>query len=140
MSGASAKPLPKADPTTAPFWESVKNEAMALQYSPATGKYLFYPRGFDPAAPDSQLEWRPVAGTGVVHAFPIVYRHPNPAFQGDIPYVVAMIELDEGVRLMSNLVDVPADPEHVKVGMPVEVVYEKVNDEVTLPKFRPRRG
>ncbi len=53
---------------------------------------------------------------------------------------VAMIELDEGVRMMSNLVDVPADPDHVKVGMPVEIVYDKVNDEITLPKFRPRQG
>ena len=140
MSGAPAKPLPKSDPTTAPFWESVKNEKMALQYSPKTGKYIFYPRGFDPAAFDSALEWREVKGTGVIHAFTIVYRHPNPAFQGDIPYVVAMIELDEGVRMMSNVIGVPADPEHVKVGMAVEVVYDKVNDEVTLPKFRPRQG
>jgi uncharacterized OB-fold protein len=72
-----------------------------------------------------------------LHAFTIVYRHPSPAFQADIPYVVALVELDEGVRMMSNLVDVPADPEHVKVGMALEVVYEDVNDEVTLPKFRP---
>ena len=50
MSGAAAKPLPKSDPTTAPFWDRVKNEAMALQYSPATGTYLFHPRGFYPAA------------------------------------------------------------------------------------------
>ena len=61
MSGAPAKPLPKSDPTTAPYWESVKNEAMAIQFSPATGKYIFYPRGFDPAAPDSVPRWSSAA-------------------------------------------------------------------------------
>ncbi|MFN8537645.1 MAG: OB-fold domain-containing protein [Thermomicrobiales bacterium] len=60
-------------------------------------------------APDSALEWRPVKGTGVVHAFTIVYRHPNPAFQGNI-YVVAMIELDEGVRMMSTSSTSPPTP------------------------------
>jgi uncharacterized OB-fold protein len=54
-----------------------------------------------------------------------------------VPYVVAMVELDEGVRMMSNLIGVQADPEHVRIGMPVEVVYEDVSDEITLPKFKP---
>lgn len=132
------KPLPVADPVTAPFWESVKAHAMQIQRCDDCGNYIFYPRGLCPHCFSSNLAWQPVAGTGQVHAFTIVHRHPHPAFAAEIPYVVALIELDEGVRMMSNLVGVEPDPEHVRVGMPVEVVYEDVTDEVTLPKFRPR--
>ena len=64
----------------------------------------------------------------------------TPAFRADAPYVVALIELDEGVRMMSNLVEVTPDPQHVRVGLPVEVVYEDVTPEMTLPKFRPACG
>lgn len=67
----------------------------------------------------------------------IVHRPTNAAFKGDTPYVVAVIELDEGCRMMSNVVEVQADPEHVKIGMTVEVVYDRVTAETTLPKFRP---
>ena len=132
------KPLPVADPVTRPFWESVQRRAMELQRCDACGRFIFYPRGVCPHCLSDNLSWRPAQGTGEVHAFTIVHRHPNPAFAGDIPYVVALIELDEGVRMMSNLVGVAADPAEVKVGMPVEVTYEAVTDEVTLPKFRPR--
>ncbi|RIK38191.1 MAG: hypothetical protein DCC58_17030, partial [Chloroflexi bacterium] len=62
-----------------------------------------------------------------------------PGFADEIPYVVALVELEEGVRLMTNIIDVEPDPEHVKIGMPVELVYDDVTDEVTLPKFRPIR-
>jgi len=142
MSGTSApqKPLPVADPVTQPFWESVRRQAMELQRCNACEKFIFYPRGICPHCLSDDLSWRPAQGTGEVHAFTIVHRHPNPAFHGDIPYVVALIELAEGVRMLTNLVGVTADPDVVKVGMPVEVVYEAVTDEVTLPKFRPREG
>jgi uncharacterized protein len=73
----------------------------------------------------------------VIHAFTIVHNQRAPGFADEVPYVVAMIELEEGVRLMSNVIDVEPDPEHVKIGMPVEIVYEDVTDEITLSKFRP---
>ena len=134
------KPLPVADPVTAPFWESVRAHAMRLQRCNACGRWIFYPRGLCPHCFSDDLAWEPVAGTGVVHAFTIVHRHPSPAFQAAIPYVVALIELDEGARLLSNLVEVAPDPAAVRVGLPVEVVYDDITPEVTLPKFRPRRG
>ncbi len=133
------KPLPVADPVTAAFWESVKAHAMRLQRCTGCGKWIFYPRGLCPHCFSDDLAWEPVAGTGVVHAFTIVHRHPSPAFNAEIPYVVALIELDEGARLLSNLVEVAPDPAEVRVGLPVEVVYDDVTAEVTLPKFRPRR-
>ncbi len=136
MIGAQ-KPLPVADPITKPFWESVRRGAMELQQCNGCGKFIFYPRGLCPHCLSDDLSWQRAQGTGEVYAFTIVHRHPNPAFGGDIPYVVAMIELAEGVRMLTNLVDVAADPATVRVGMPVEVVYDAVTDEVTLPKFRP---
>ena len=65
---------------------------------------------------------------------------PAAAFADELPYVVAIIELDEGARLMSNMIDVTPDPDHVKIGMPVEIVYDDVTDEITLPKFRPAQA
>ena len=135
-----AKPLPVTDPVTAPFWESVRAHAMRLQRCHGCGRWVFYPRGLCPHCFSADLAWEPVAGTGVVHAFTIVHRHPSPAFNGEVPYVVALIELDEGVRLLSNLVEVAPDPAAARVGLPVEVVYDDVTPEVTLPKFRPRRA
>jgi uncharacterized OB-fold protein len=140
MSGTPQKPLPVADPVTAPYWQSAKEHALQIQRCNACGQHLFYPRGICPHCFSTDLAWQPVSGKGTVYGFTIVYRHPNPAFAADIPYVVATIELDEGVRLLSNLVGVEASPDAVKVGMPVEVVYDDVTEEVTLPKFRPRAG
>ena len=131
------KPLPRPDPVTRPFWDSVKAHAMSIQRCSACRKYVFYPRGHCPACFGRDLAWTPVSGRGVVHAFTIVHYHSTPAFRADTPYVVALIELDEGVRMMSNLVEVTPDPQHVQVGLPVEVVYDDVTPELTLPKFRP---
>ncbi len=131
------KPLPQSDPVTAPYWESVKAHAMQIQRCNDTGKFFFYPRGLSPFTLSGNIAWEPVSGKGVVHAFTIVHAYRAPGFGDELPYVVALIELDEGVRLMSNLIDVPADPDHVKIGMAVEVVYDDVTDAVTLPKFRP---
>ncbi len=133
-----AKPLPTPDPVTKPFWDSLKVQAIQLQRCDACQTFVFYPRSHCPGCLSDDLVWTPVSGRGVVHAFTIPYRHPNPAFREGGPYVVALIELDEGARMLTNLVEVDATPEAVKVGMPVEIVYDAVTDEVTLPKFRPR--
>ncbi|HUG16729.1 MAG TPA: Zn-ribbon domain-containing OB-fold protein [Thermomicrobiales bacterium] len=131
------KPLPQPDPVTQPFWDSVKAHAMKIQRCNDTGKYFFYPRGMSPFTLSDNISWEPVSGKGTLHAFTIVYNQRAPGFADEVPYVVAMIDLEEGPRMMTNLIDVQADPEHVKIGMSVEVVYEDVTDEITLPKFRP---
>lgn len=131
------KPLPQPDPVTQPFWDSVKAHSMKIQRCNDTGKYFFYPRGMSPFTLSDNISWEPVSGKGTLHAFTIVYNQRAPGFADEVPYVVAMVELEEGPRMMTNLVGVEADPEHVKIGMPVEVVYEDVTDEITLPKFRP---
>ena len=135
-----AKPLPTPDPLTAPFWESVKAHAMKLQRCGGCGTFIFYPRAICPGCMSDDLVWTPVSGRGIVHAFTIPHRHPNPAFGSDVPYVVALVELDEGPRMLTNLVDVEPSPQTVRVGMPVEVAYDDVTDAVTIPRFRPREA
>jgi uncharacterized protein len=131
------KPLPQPDPITKPYWDSLKAHAMRLQRCGSCGRFVFFPRALCPFCFSDALAWTPVSGRGVVHAFTVPHRHPSPAFQPDLPYVVALVELEEGPRLMTNLIDVPPDPARITVGMPVEVVYDDVTPEVTLPKFRP---
>jgi uncharacterized OB-fold protein len=132
------KPLPVPDPVTKRFWESLKAHAIQLQRGSKSGRFVYYPRAVSPFDMSEELVWTPVSGRGVVHAFAIPHRHPNPAFGGETPFVVALVELDEGVRILSNLIDVDPTPEAVRVGMPVEIVYDDVSEEITLPRFRPR--
>jgi uncharacterized OB-fold protein len=136
---APPKPLPQAEPLAKPYWDSLKDGAMQLQRCGACEKFVFYPRVLCPSCGSRQLTWQRVSGRGRLHSFCIPHRHPSPAFQPSLPYVVALVELDEGVRLMTNLVDAGTDPAQLMalVDKPVEVVYEKVNDDVTLPKFKP---
>lgn len=132
-----AKPLPTPDPVTKPFWDSLKAHAIQLQRCSGCGRFVYYPRALCPGCLSDDLVWTPVSGRGVLHAFTIPHRHPNRAFSADGPYVVALVDLEEGVRVMSNLIGVDPTPEAVTVGMPVEIVYDDVTEEITLPKFRP---
>lgn len=131
-------PLPVPDPVTRPFWESVRAHAMRLQRCGGCARFIFYPRVVCPGCLGSDLVWTPVSGRGVVHAFTIPHRHPHPGFGARAPYVVALIELEEGARMLSTLVGVEPTPAAVRVGLPVEVVYDDVTAETTLPRFRPR--
>jgi len=131
------KPLPTPDPVTQPYWDSLKAHALKLQRCGGCQQVIFYPRPICPSCMSDDLTWTAMSGRGVVHAFAIPHRHPNRAFGESAPYVVALVEPEEGARLMTNLVEVDPTLEAVKVGMAVEIVYDDVTEEVTLPKFRP---
>ncbi len=133
------KPLPQPEPLAKPYWDSLRDGAMQLQRCAGCERFVFYPRAMCPHCGSRDLSWQRVSGRGRLHSFCIPHRHPSPAFQPDLPYVVALVELDEGVRLMTNLIGVAPDPEKlmVLVDKPVEVIYERASDEVTLPKFKP---
>jgi uncharacterized protein len=130
------QPLPVPDPVTQPFWDSLKAHAIKLQHCDACNKFVYYPRALCPTCLSNELVWTDVSGRGVIHAFTIPHRHPNPAFAERAPYVVVLIELDEGVQILSNLVGVEPVPEAVPIGAPVEIVYEDVNASITLPRFK----
>ena len=132
------RPLPQRDPVTQPYWDSLKAHAMQLQRSKSTGAWVYYPRLLMPGDPEDELEWAPVSGTGTVYAFAIPHVHPHPGFRALAPYVVALVELEEGARILSTLIGVEPTPDAVKIGMPVELVYDDVTDDITLPRFQPR--
>jgi hypothetical protein len=135
---APARPLPAPDPVTRPYWESLRAHAIRLQRCAACARFVFYPRALCPSCGHGELVWTPVSGRGLVHAFTIAHRHPHPAFAARVPYAVALVELDEGVRILGPLVGVEPSPAAVRIGMAVEIVYEDVTAEITLPGFRPR--
>ena len=97
----------------------------------------FYPRDICPRCFSRDTNWVQSSGRGTVHTFAIVHRGPTPPFRDRAPYVPVIVELEEGPRMPSNLVECEPDPENIKVGMAVEVVFQALSDEVTIPYFRP---
>ncbi len=135
---AYEKPLPQATPETQEFWDGLKQHELRIQQCQECNEYYFYPRPFCPkqGCHSRNVEWKTVSGKGKLHTYVINHRGP-PAFADDSPYVIAVVELDEGGRMMTNLVNVDADPEQLPADLPVEIVFDDVTDEVTLPKFQP---
>ncbi len=129
-----AKPLPKPDHDTRPFWESCKAHAMALQRCAGCGRSRFPPRLTCPHCLAEEAAWTPVSGKGQVYLSLVMFRPYGPAWEGDVPYNLSMIELDEDVRLWSNVVG--CDPEAVQIGDRVAISYDDVTPEFTLPRFR----
>jgi uncharacterized OB-fold protein len=132
---APAKPVPVVNTWAQPFWDAARQERLIIQKCKACGEHIFYPRIACPHCSADDLEWVEVSGKGTVYSFTVVVANAPSAFQQDMPYVVAVIRLQEGVQMLSNIVG--CDPHDVVCDMPVEVTFEKLNDEFTLPKFRP---
>jgi len=124
-------------PEAKPYWDGLKDEKLMLPKCEDCGKAFFYPRIACPHCHSRNVGWTQASGKGKLYSFEIAYRSLNPAFKIEPPYVLAMIELEEGPRMMSNLINVEATPEALKIDMPVEVVFEKQNDDVTIPLFQP---
>lgn len=137
-SGKYEKPLPKPSPISRPFWEGTKAHQLRLQHCRDCGQHIFYPRSLCPFCLSENLEWVTASGRGKVYSYTVVRRAMHPAFREDVPYVFAIVELEEGPRLTTNIVGCP--PEEVKVEMPVRATYEDVTPEITLLKFEPLLG
>jgi uncharacterized protein len=131
------KPLPQPTPETQEFWDGCKRGELRLQRSKSTGEAYFPPRPFFPGDPDQEVEWFTASGRGILYSYVINHR-PPPAW--DEPYAIAVVQLDEGPRMMTNIVDCNQTPEALKLGMKVEVVFDPVTEEISLPKFRPVEG
>jgi len=131
---ALIKPLPTPDADSAAFWAGLREGRLLLQHCLACGHVQYYQQGICRQCGSERLEHRAASGRGRVHSYSVVHRAPGPAFRGDTPYAVLLVELEEGPRMVSSLVD--GDPGAVHFDMAVELVCERVNDEVTLPRFR----
>jgi uncharacterized OB-fold protein len=129
-----AKPLPRITAETRPFWDGCVQGELRYQQCRACHHVQFYPRVLCVACSSTELSWQPAAGTGTVHAVTVVYRAPTPAFRGDVPYAIALVDIDEGFRMMGNVVG--TDPEQVAIGNRVRVVFER-RGEIALPQFMP---
>ncbi|OUS21955.1 hypothetical protein A9Q95_02590 [Rhodobacterales bacterium 59_46_T64] len=128
------KPLPVIDHDSAPYWEAAREGRLDIPLCGDCGKHHFYPRAICPHCHSDNLTFDTVSGRGEVHTFTIARRPAGPAFADDVPYVVALIELEEGPRMMSRVQT--DDPEAVKIGAKVEVTFVKATDEVTFPYFK----
>jgi uncharacterized OB-fold protein len=127
---------PPVTPTTQPFWDATRDRQLVLQWCLTDDHPIFFPREVCPVTLDANFEWRPASGLGTVYSFTVENRPQNPGMRSMAPYVVALIDLDEGVRLLSNVVG--CAPEAVAVGMEVQVTWEPLDDGRHLPQFEPR--
>ncbi len=132
-----AKPLPHLDEENRPWWEALKRHELYLQKCRDCGAIRYYPRAQCPECLSPRTEWVRASGRGKVYTFTTTWQNQAAGFRDSLPYVMAYVELDEGPKMLTNIID--CGPEQVKIGMPVEVVYEDVTAEVTLAKFRPAR-
>ncbi len=132
---AIEKPLPFANEDTQEYWEGCKRGELRLQKCSDCGHVRFPPSALCPRCLSESSSWEKTGGRGKVYTWIVVHRPQHPAFFEDAPYNVVIVELDEGPRLHARVVD--CAPEAITIGMPVEVVFEKKNDDVTMPYFRP---
>jgi uncharacterized OB-fold protein len=126
------KPLPPITPDTAPFWAGCRAGTLLYQHCRRCDRVQFYPRAICTRCGGTSLEWRRSAGTGTVYAVTVVYRPPSSAFKADVPYAIALIDLDEGFRMMANVFS--GDPEAVAIGDRVRVTFERRGDQA-VPQF-----
>ena len=132
---AYAKPLPEITPAMRPFWDAAQRHELVVQRCGGCGARRFPARDVCSRCLSREATWVPVSGRGTVFTWAVMHQVYHPGFAGEVPYAVVVVELDEGARLVSNLVDCPVAD--VRAGMPVEVVFDDVTPDVTLPKFRP---
>jgi hypothetical protein len=135
LSEVREKPRPVLRGEEAPFFAAAAEGRLAIQRCPSCGRAVFYARTVCPHCHVGSPEWTDASGRGTVHSFTILHRAGAPGFEEEIPYVVALIDLAEGVRMMANVVNVP--PDRVEVGMAVAVTFERRAADFVVPQFEP---
>jgi uncharacterized OB-fold protein len=130
--------LPTPDDDSRPFWDAAREGRLLIKRCRSCGRAHHYPRPFCPYCWSHEVAWEDARGTGSVYTFSIVHKNDLPPFNERVPYVAAVVELDEGPRMMTNVVD--CDIDDVAVEMPVEVAFRTIDADVVIPVFRPRTG
>jgi uncharacterized protein len=125
---------PKSTPETKHFWDGTRAGELRLQRCDACSKVYFPPRPFCPACASRQVSVFAASGRGVLWSY-VIHHRPVPGFTP--PYAIAVVQLEEGPRLMTNVVDCPQTPEALRLDMKLQVAFHKIDDEITLPLFRP---
>lgn len=127
--------LPTPDAETQPFWDAANEGRLLIKRCGACGEAHFYPRPFCPGCWSADVEWIEASGRATLYTYSIVYRNDLPPWPERVPYVAAVVDLEEGPRLMTNVVDCPFD--RLAVGMAVEAVFHQHAEDVRIPVFRP---
>ena len=126
------KPLPEPSPDTAPYWNALKEGRLDLQHCADCGKVRHYPRQVCPYCHSMNVTWKRSSGRGTVHTWTIAHHPFHPGFKGDLPYALATVDLEDGVRLQAQF---RGKPEALRIGLPVKVAFEIATKDLTLPVF-----
>jgi hypothetical protein len=129
----NSKPVPRPTPETQPFWDKARERELWLPRCVDSGKVFFPPRAFSPFTGGAVI-WERASGKARLASFVIVHR-PSPGYEADAPYIIALADLAEGVRMMTNLPGAPVDPARLSIGAPLIVTFEARGDMI-IPQFR----
>jgi uncharacterized OB-fold protein len=129
------RPLPEPSGVTVPFWDAAAKHKLLIQQCRACGSHQFYPRYNCTKCGSVELDWVEASGRGQIYSYTIARRPTHPAFANEVPFVIAIVDLEEGARMTTNIVG--CDPEEVSIGMSVEVTFDDRKKDIALPLFRP---
>jgi uncharacterized protein len=129
--------VPIPTPETQPFWQGTRAGELRLQRCDACAHVYFPPRPFCPKCAGRAVSWFAASGRGSLYSY-VIHHRPVPGFTP--PYSIAVVQLDEGPRMMSNVIDCPQTPEALQLDMRLEVAFTKLSDDIFLPQFRPAQG
>ncbi|HKF74831.1 MAG TPA: Zn-ribbon domain-containing OB-fold protein [Candidatus Dormibacteraeota bacterium] len=129
------KPVPRPTPETQPYWDGARAGELRIQRCTACGDHYFYPRPLCPRCGSEAVEWVTASGRATLHSYVINHR-PAPGFENEAPYAIAIVQLEEGPRMMTNLVGVQATPEQLVLDMALEVAFQD-REGTCIPVFRP---
>lgn len=132
----STRLIPPTTALTAAYWEAAQRGEFVIQQCPGCGLRPFPPRAHCPDCGEADLTWQPLSGRGTIYTYTVAHRAPHPVFSEQCPLVIAVVELTEGPRLITNIIG--CDPTAVSVGMAVQVDFDPIDDsDLVLPVFRP---
>lgn len=127
--------LPAITPETAPFWRAAATGSLTLPRCNDCERLIWYPRGFCPYCGGAAVTWTTLTGRGHIYSSTVIRRAPHPGYAAAVPYVLALVDLEEGVRMLANVVT--DDVDAVAIGMAVTAVYDRLNGECAVVRFRP---
>jgi uncharacterized protein len=130
------KPIPEITEALRPFLAAAREGRLVMQRCSRCGQRRFPPREICSDCLGRDADWVASSGRGTIVSFNVMHQVYHPGFASEVPYAVVLVELEEGGRLLTNLIG--CSPERVRIGLPVEVQFEKRSEEISLPQFRPR--
>lgn len=138
ISTAPRKPLPVLDAWNKPFWEACRQHRLLMQRDRHADRFFYPPAPVSPFGASRDWEWAELSGFGSVQSWVVFHQKYYAGFADEMPYAVVLVELDEGPRLMSNLIGVSNDA--LRIGQRVRVTFRDVDERVSLPLFEPAEG